>query len=941
MTTPVRPRQLVHRGVVDAAGLFFPSRSLAEDEARGRVLATLDAQTRVVRTDEGLVALRSRRIDTRVAPGTVLVAVGAAEAHALAAAPLDADELEALAPPRGALVLVLDGEARVTTLDRSEDPASWLDVTLELDEVAPLGAPPPPPALAVAPPRDVRQAFGAVARPPPPEHAEVVRALAAAAAAGQAANEARAAGTTREAKAAGLSAGGAAGAPTGATLFLLGLLAALAAVLARLFAPRLGDARDARAAGAARAASSGRQPAASGRGRRELQARPAAPSGPSLLDKLRAQLADALAKLLLRTRLARLVGERQARYMREMVDCFERGDLDEALRRAIPLAKDGDGGATPAFGVPTPRDAITIRAEEARGASSLLVGADLFGDLRGMYRRAFEKLDERGDVEKAAFVLAELLHENQEAVAYLERHERWQLAAEIAEARGLPPAMVVRQWFLAKNRERAMAIARREGVFADAIARLSPSHPEEAEALRLLWADALASAGDLGAAITVAESCARAAELVRAWVELAVEGGGTLGARMLARRLSRAPASFDDTRDRILALLAGDGPAGLDERAAFLRALLSEPSSPAVRLLARPAARAALRDRGRGLPILTAQELSSLLDRAGGELSADAPSPGTLPPLSASLAGPWTLWISEVDTGARAVWDAAALPSGRLLIALGEAGVELLGPVGRVLHRFEQPATELVVSMHGDRALAVVPRGEATRIARIDVARRRDEPWTEARLVAHARRFDGTSWLVALPGTRPADGGRLALLDCLEPRLVALAQLPVTGTVRALFADATPPGGTPSPPPPGARLVSGELDALEHRELGLAPLRLVRSGQLATEGTWGPRVAVALRADEGVDVSPGWVVTWGTVPDGDAGPGRSPSVQVTAYARDGQTSPTALPRLVLTLAGATRVRARLTDDTLVVADDRGRVLVLDLALGAVLRSLRT
>ena len=940
MTTPVKPRQLVHRGVVDTAGVFFPSRSLAEDEARSRVLATLDAQTRVVRTDEGLVALRSRRIDTRVAPGTVLVAVGAAEAHALAAAPLDADELEALAPPRGALVLVLDGEARVTTLERGEDPASWLDVTLELDEVVPLGTPPPPPALAVAPPRDVRQAFGAVAKPPPPEHAEVVRALAAAAAAvaAQAANEARAAGAAREAKAAGQSGSGAAGAPTGAALFLLGMLAALAAVLARLFAPAVGDARAARDA---RATSSGRPPAASGSGRRELQARPAAPSGPSLLDKLRAQLADALAKLLLRTRLARLVGERQAKYMREMVDCFERGDLDEALRRAIPLAKDGDGGATPAFGVPTPRDAITIRAEEARGASSLLVGGDLFGDLRGMYRRAFEKLDERGDVEKAAFVLAELLHENQEAVAYLERHERWQLAAEIAEARGLPPAMVVRQWFLAKNRERAMAIARREGVFADAVARLSASHPEEAEALRLLWADALATAGDLGAAITVAESCARAAELVRAWVELAVEGGGTLGARMLARRLSRAPASFDDTRDRILALLAEDGPAGLDERATLLRALLSEPSSPAVRLLARPAARAALRDRGRGLPILTAQELSSLLDRAGGELSADAPSPGTLPPLSSSLAGPWTLWISDVDTGARAMWDAAALPSGRLLIALGEAGVELLGPGGRVLHRFEQPATELVVSMHGDRALAVVPRGDATRIARVDVARRRAEPWTEARLVAHARRFDGASWLVALPGAGPAGSARLALLDCLEPRLVALAQLPVTGTVRALFADAMPPGSAPSPPAPGARLVSGELDALELRELGLAPLRLARSAQLATEGTWGPRVAVALRADEGVDTSPGWVVTWGPVPAGDAGPGRSPSVQVTAYARDGQTSPTALPRLVLTLAGATRVRARLTDDTVVVADDRGRVLVLDLALGAVLRSLRT
>src|SRR5690606_27242115 len=99
------------------------------------------------------------------------------------------------------------------------------------------------------------------------------------------------------------------------------------------------------------------------------------------------------------------------------------------------------------------------------------------------------------------FVLAELLMANEEAVSFLERHGRFGLAAELAEARKLAPGLVVRQWLLAGDRERAVRLAIRHGAFADAIARLERDHRALALQLRALWADRLATAGDFVGAV--------------------------------------------------------------------------------------------------------------------------------------------------------------------------------------------------------------------------------------------------------------------------------------------------------------------------------------------------------------------------------------------------------------------------------------------------------
>src|SRR5262249_36484199 len=203
-------------------------------------------------------------------------------------------------------------------------------------------------------------------------------------------------------------------------------------------------------------------------------------------------------------------------------------DVQEGLRHAIPLG----GGAAAArlripFRLPTPRSSLSIRPSAVRSRGSIVSSADLYSYLRKLYRAAFERLSAQGRIDEAAFVLAELLRANEEAVAFLERHGRLRLAAELAEARELAPGLVVRQWFLAGDRARAVEIARRRGAFADAVTWLERSgRTAESAALRLLWADSLASTGDYGPAVDTIWNLPEARALAAGWIERGIEQGG-------------------------------------------------------------------------------------------------------------------------------------------------------------------------------------------------------------------------------------------------------------------------------------------------------------------------------------------------------------------------------------------------------------------------------
>ena len=105
------------------------------------------------------------------------------------------------------------------------------------------------------------------------------------------------------------------------------------------------------------------------------------------------------------------------------------------------------------------------------------------------------------------------------------------------------------------------------------------------------------------------------------------------------------------------------------------------------------------------------------------------------------------------DVGALVVHAAAELPDGRMLVALGEVGAWLLSREGRVVFRFAEPAHKLVISDHGDRAILVAFRGEACRLARLDLLTRRISSWCDARISRFASNFDGATWHVSFEDT--------------------------------------------------------------------------------------------------------------------------------------------------------------------------------------------
>ncbi|HEX5719147.1 MAG TPA: bpX6 domain-containing protein, partial [Thermoanaerobaculia bacterium] len=718
------PRTLIYRGVVEASGFLIDATLAGLLEARRRVLELWVPGTSVYRVPRGwLVRLpEPRRVASDRSPGLPLVAQRVVPGNALLGAPLEAQELRALDPPAGAVVRPRAGHTvteRTAEADR-EDPAAWLDVEdFGVIATASLGAPPAQPRLTVPEP----VAFNARSRmkgvpQAAPELAEVLAAL-----------------SRRE--------------PTGRISIARRQLSPVGLVLggAQTLRWALRGWRRPTLAGGDEVA---RSPSGSwdfGVAPTPARSRTTAPLG----QRLTAGFHRLSARLTVASRLSRLLGRRHAAYIQRMIELFEDGDLREALRFAIPLAGEaGEALRALPLRLPSPRRDLELRPESSRPA--LHLAPDLHAELQRIYRSAFDRLEAQGRIEEAAFLLAEVLNAHEEAVAFLERHGSLWLAAEMAEARELPPGLVVRQWFLAGDRERAFWIARRTGAFADAVTRLERTrNSEEAEALRLLWGAGLAEAGDYAAAVDSIWPIPEARHMALEWMDRAIEQGGGPAGRMLARKVTLVPELFEEVRDRALAILENWRAEGAAARLAFAETLCQGPKTPAAQALARASVRAIARDSGRfGARMSPARFRQLVAFAEDGALRADAPAlPLPDPGPWVARETPWTIEIGPSDVGVMAACDAAFLPNGLTLVALGEAGVRLLSRSGRTVAEVDQPAHRLVVADSGDRAIALAPRGDAWRLARLDLANRKGELWCDARFDAAASHYDGALWFVA------------------------------------------------------------------------------------------------------------------------------------------------------------------------------------------------
>ncbi|MBX9667754.1 MAG: hypothetical protein K2X93_09060 [Candidatus Obscuribacterales bacterium] len=457
-------------------------------------------------------------------------------------------------------------------------------------------------------------------------------------------------------------------------------------------------------------------------------------------------------KMLKNTGLLDFILQRQQDYVDKMIDLFEEGNWSEALRYGVPLGSQADGDPSePFLDIPAPRSNLQINPKADSASSSFLYSQpDLYEKMKKLYRDSVGQLTNEGRYDEAAFVLAELLGEIEGAVSYLERHGRLVLAAELAEARKLPPGLIVRQWFLAGDIDRAVNIARLNGCFQEAVRLLEKDHKDQADELRKTWAIHLAEIGNYSAAAMIAIDVPELHEQALEWTRVSLQLRDKTSGHLLACWLTffKAKDEWPLIKDRVVTLLDNESRELAPARYSFINSLY-HPYTNEIKVLARKAGRAVLRDHGRQYISLSRESILRFLEDRS--LWADA-SRCNMTVEARSLADakiPIELYVSPDDIGTDTIYDAILLPDGRVILALGEAGVCVLDGESQGTQYFTFPATQFVASWNGDRLLALANRGDQKRITKLDLISYQYDDLGEVRLTAFATEYDGSIWYVA------------------------------------------------------------------------------------------------------------------------------------------------------------------------------------------------
>lgn len=482
---------------------------------------------------------------------------------------------------------------------------------------------------------------------------------------------------------------------------------------------------------------------------------------------------------LMSSQLGKIVGRQQAKYLQKTQALFEQNNLQDALKHAIPLADMNNlfqAEEPPAFfGKFSARDHLDISTQRNAKGSSVSIGEAYEDLLRRTYRQAFHKLDRQKKHKDAAFVLAELLREIDEAVNYLEKHQQYTLAAELAEGRLLAPAIVVRQWLLQGDIERAFLIARQTGCYAQAVQLLEQKQQdnikEKAKKLRLAWAVSLAKAGDYAKACDVIWPLTNYHDIASSWIDQAMLAEGETAARLLPRKLVLHPESYPQIIEHVQHLLSRNEPDSYQQRQVMIDTLLTLDTTPELQALAKCLSRSYLADCALGKQRWNKQrfkQLTVISDDA--VLRYDARKLGFLSQETHTGYPIREIHLSLDLQGTGEIYAIKSLGVNRYLIAHGEAGVTLCRADGSVIRRFNVPAMQLVVSDLQNRAIAIAQRGHANRLTKLDLLTGKIEPWKEGYFSLMTDSYDGDTWLVA-------NDDRVYAMDMFSPDLTAIWQI--------------------------------------------------------------------------------------------------------------------------------------------------------------------
>lgn len=457
-----------------------------------------------------------------------------------------------------------------------------------------------------------------------------------------------------------------------------------------------------------------------------------------------------LREALWKSQMGKLVGGKNARYLQEMLDMLEKGDPLEGLKRAIPLGSDGNAeDGWPALKFARSHNTLQLSMSRSASSGTIPVAEQTLALMRDSYRRASKKLEAMGDIEKAAYVLADLLCSPGEAVDLLEKHEKYEVAALLSEGRFLNPAITIRMWFLAGNTERALAVARYSGAFVGAVAMLEQKgKADEACSLRKLWSDELTESGNYTAAVDVLWVVKEERQKLLPLMDALIADGGPVGARMLAQSLTLFHTDHE-TR-----LQAAHDLLDADQHSASLRVALAnaiaKSNEPGLQPLARKVVRSLLRDESELEYPVYRDTINAVLAFTGDDaLRADVKvSKSSKSTTSRAVAAPVETY-SEQNVGAFPISDAALLPNGRLLVALGESGCRLLADREAKAIHFHEPADALVLSDSGQRVICIANREGTVRLGILDLVAKHIRHWSVANFKYWANSFDGMVWLAA------------------------------------------------------------------------------------------------------------------------------------------------------------------------------------------------
>lgn len=741
-------RSVVHHGFVSASGFLFDLDFVEIDEARSRILSMWTAGSKVFKLPDALVLVLARPVPSFCdsTPGLPLVALNTSAASPLTSVPLTEKQIDSFRPPFKSVVRAKHGEVRIDLLDEDEDPANWLDLTQysQIRVTPPKVMPSPTVPEINEQPFDPRTEFSGIP-PAAPQMREFVDSLRQDASQGSSSQRG-----LFDSIFDGLREGGrgVSGSDTAG---------GISNWLRSLFQPQ-----DNQGAGSSQPSRTFVPPQ-----------RDTNDDSDDFTYNFRLQLY----RFLSATGIADLFHKKQAAYMYALLDKFEQGDWSEALRYAIPLSKDSSGRVLPSLGVPAPRGNLDLNlGQQTPAGSAMFAGDELFQRMRRLYRNAFERLAAEGRIDEAAYVIVELLQEYEEALAFLEKHKRFETAAKLSESRELRPELIVRLWILANNPKRAMLIARKAGCFAEAVRLLTKEHPELANALRVMWASHLADSGNYAAAAMVA-NIPEMAHLSLKWTKLALELGDPNSGQLLANWLVPFPADeWPQLKEYAIRLLEDESRELAPARHTFAIELgkSSILRSAEAHVLIRAALRATVADYGRGYVAINRRTLKQLVhssNDAGLQVDISALRMDTEHRDLASRTEPLTFLISSNDVGINKLYDCSYLRNGNSIVAMAEAGICMLDGEGRILKHWTVPADRFVISQYGDRALAIANRGDAKRITRVDFVSGKSEYLGEFLIDVFADNYDGSVWYAAKEE-------QLYVVDAMASRIKVLWRMP-------------------------------------------------------------------------------------------------------------------------------------------------------------------